>query len=140
MDLLFARGRAAIAEWAARSDDAAIASKTAADAIRQLEKERPPVGRVFAALLGAGVASVSGDEAVQKAILRDAMDRCEELEMALHYNCAKHRLGGVRGDTEGSSMIAEAELWMRDQDVINPRRLVATHIPGRFAPASKEGR
>jgi hypothetical protein len=140
MDSAFARGRAALANLAAaQADNEGMNSRKAvAESIRRLEGERPPLARAFRALLRAGLASVSGERDRVSTNLRDAMEECERLEMKLHYNCARYRLGELRGDSEGDAMVAEAELWLREQDVVNPKRMVAMKLPGIFKSSRNE--
>jgi eukaryotic-like serine/threonine-protein kinase len=124
-DAYFLRARCAVAS--SRVDEAARFA-------RKLDAERMPWTSVLASLVWAGVAGGRGDRASAVAHLRVAIERAEEVDMRLHAEVARLRLGallgsGAREGVEGAALSERARGWMADQGVVRPERIAAMLAP-----------
>jgi hypothetical protein len=95
-----------------------------------LERERMPWADALARLVRAGVAALRRDGTLAVRMLRDAVDRLEEVEMRLDAAAARRRLGELLGGAEGRDLVARANAWMTAQNVVNPSRMTAVCAPG----------
>ncbi|HEY5944940.1 MAG TPA: hypothetical protein VIV40_05585, partial [Kofleriaceae bacterium] len=121
-----------------------LAGHDRAQAAQQLQRARRFAKRLAlqpatyaksgAQLLDAQLAFVHGrtDEAI--AHLRACVRSFDELSMELHAAVSRLELGKLIGGDEGDAMRADAETWMRGQQIANSSRMAATLAPG-FYPA-----
>jgi hypothetical protein len=70
---------------------------------RQLDREKMPYAALYASILKAGIARVTGDRARTLGCLRAAIRLAEETSMVLHTSAARYRLGACSGGTRGGS-------------------------------------
>jgi hypothetical protein len=141
------RGRAALAHAAelaaltgGDSADLARFLDQAARCARQLAGEKPPLARVLARLIEASIADIRGQREQAIGALRAGLSACEEIELQVYAQAARYRLGQVVGGMDGAAIMAEAELWMREQEVANPHAFAVLHLPGLFRPPREAGR
>ncbi len=97
---------------------------------RALLRERADWAEALARLVCAGLAAARGDGAGAAELLRDAAARCDATAMRLYAECARRRLGELRGGDEGARLMAEADSWMAGQGVVSPERMAALLVPG----------
>jgi hypothetical protein len=122
-DAYFLRARCAVAS--SRVEEAARFA-------RKLDAERMPWTSVLASLVWAGVAGGRGDRAGTIAHLRVALERAEAVDMRLHAEVARLRLGALLGahdGGEGAALSEKARGWMADQGVVRPERIAAMLAP-----------
>jgi len=130
VDCLSMRARCALA-LAAR--DESLRSKlltTCRADQRQLAREGRRDTVAIAALLGAGIAYVEGDEGAARSLLTEAADVFDEAGQPLHAAIARFRLGALSGETADRAMLERAEEHMRAVGIGDPRQWVAIQAPG----------
>ena len=81
-------------------------------------------------MLRAGAAHLAGDRDGAVVQLEDARARLEHTNTRALEACVKYRLGELLGGDAGTSLRAEAELWMARQDIASPARTAALFLPG----------
>lgn len=130
VEILGLRARSALAL-------AAVSPATMAGLLDAAARDADRIGRQklghaapISRLLEAGVASLGGrtDRAVEA--LGDAIDGFDRLEMALHAAVARWRRSQLLGGTDGRSLRAAAESYMRSEAIKKPDRIVAMLAPG----------
>jgi predicted Ser/Thr protein kinase len=126
------RGRAALAVAARAADGRARAAfaRVAEKEARALEREGLPWAMAFALPLRAGVARLAGRDDEAAALLARAARALSAVDMGMHAAGARLAHAWLIGDAAAR---AEAEAWMRDQDVVRPERVAALVSPP-FAP------
>jgi hypothetical protein len=84
-------------------------------------------------LIRAGVAATRG--CIEEAA--DLADRAEvallSADMGLYAAAARRRRGELLGGDQGRALLEDADAWMSNQKVKNPRRLVDMLTPGKWA-------
>jgi eukaryotic-like serine/threonine-protein kinase len=86
--------------------------------------------RPISRLLAAGAASLGGRNDRALEALAEAIDGFDRLEMALHATAARWRRSQLLGGTDGRSLRAAAETYMRAEAIKKPDRMVAMLAPG----------
>ncbi|MCB9548784.1 MAG: AAA family ATPase [Myxococcales bacterium] len=130
-ELWHLRGRAAAAILATPDVDPAVALRARRVlklADKALRRGRVAVATPFADLLAAAVAWLDGDRERVRARLLAAVVRFEELDMALHVECARLCLGVLRLET------GPAEAALTARGVRSARRMAAVLVPGLVVP------
>jgi len=95
-----------------------------------LERERLPWAAALALTLRAGIAECNGDIGRACALLVEADRALGAVDMGIHAASARHAFGRLRAGAEGAAAIADAEAWMRSQDIRRPDRVAAIIYPG----------
>jgi eukaryotic-like serine/threonine-protein kinase len=121
---LWLRGRLAIV--AGGADAARKTSQT----IATLAHVDDPRARVAVALLAAGVAAMTGDDAAAARELREADRLATELAMTLHAAAARRRLGTLLGASEGTALVGAADAVIRAEGIADPARFTDWFVPG----------
>jgi hypothetical protein len=93
-----------------------------------------PWAEMLAEIVWASARLTEGDRAAAIGHLRSAVERADDVGMALHAAAARFQLGTILGHTEGRKLVEAAEDWMRGQDIRVPARFAAMLVPGRWAP------
>ncbi len=128
----YIRGRCAIASALAdttrRTRDLAEARRV----VRELEREPVSYSPPLAALLAAGIASVTGDRGEAARALRAAIALGTSAELGLQTEAARYQLGRLLGGEEGRDLLAHAERVYAVQGVRVPSRFVQMVAPGQF--------
>ena len=125
-------GRCAIADADA---DPAHGARRLADArrfARTLERERAAHSATLAAILTAGVASVTGDRDAAALSLRAAITLAEDADMRLQAAAARYQLGRLLGGQNGRDLVGRAETALSAQGVRATVRFASMLVPGRF--------
>ncbi|HVS30084.1 MAG TPA: protein kinase [Thermoanaerobaculia bacterium] len=133
MNVLDLRGKAALAaaeslEFPANRDHLL---KEVERAARRLEREGAEWACAVAALLMTGIA-------VRRGNIEEAVRELEELErafsrlsMALHAAVVQRRRGALIGGSEGASLFASSDEWMRGQKIADPEKFSYVIAPWR---------
>lgn len=108
--------------------------------VREIERERAPLGNLFALLLRTGIASLEHKQAKSIASKRSliianlqrACEQFESLNMPIYAAAAKWRLGEFVENSRGADWMKSACDWMTSQRIISPQRMTALFIPGDF--------
>ncbi|HUQ08554.1 MAG TPA: AAA family ATPase [Kofleriaceae bacterium] len=122
------RARAAIAA-ASQGIDVARTVKIATEAAALLEREPARWARPYAAMVRAGLAGVTGDQAERARLLAVAADGFASGDMVLASISARLRRGVALGGAEGAAQKALAIAELRDRTVKQPEKLAAMLAP-----------
>ena len=123
-ELLSLRGRALLAVAAAATTVDPLLLRVEADTLR-LHREGPPYARAWADLLGAGIASVRGDERACAHRFALAIERFEREGMKLEATAARARRADLLAVGGGD----EARAWLVEQGVVEPENLIRVFVP-----------
>jgi tetratricopeptide (TPR) repeat protein len=104
--------------------------RAAERAARQLERETKPLARASEQYIRAATAARRGESATARAELAGAADRFAVLDMRLLAAAMRRRLGHLTGGEQGRALIAQADSWMRGQQIQDPVRLTSAFAPG----------
>jgi hypothetical protein len=96
----------------------------------RLEREKNPWPVAIALLVRAGIAVLRGDRLGAAALLRDAAQRHDALDMPMEAAAARRRLGDFLGGEEGRALIEQADTELRTRGIVNPARMTAMLAPG----------
>lgn len=129
IEALCSRARAALA-LAATGGDAESLLLTASRDAAEISAKKRAWADSLAVLLRAGIAAVSGDGSDSHRLLRRAARKLDAANMALHAAAARRRLGAAMANADGRGLIAEADAWMRRQQIVDPVRMTAMLAPG----------
>ena len=130
-DAYYLRARAALASSATAARPAARLAEAERFA-RKLERQKMPWVDLLAESVRASLELARGNRVGAEEHLRAAIDRSEEVGMALHGACARYQLGRLLGDGEGRRLVEGAEDWMLSQDIRVPERMAGLMIPGNW--------
>jgi eukaryotic-like serine/threonine-protein kinase len=135
--MLHLRGRSAVAAAlvAEPRRRRSLLAQARADA-RRLERERVGYADGLAALVRAGVASLSDGRSPALASLRRAAAALDAAAMPLHAAAARRSEGLLLGGDAGAERIRAADAAFAAENVRNPARMTAMWIPGRFEPTA----
>ena len=109
-----------------RQDYLAYAERDA----RRIARSRMPWSDPLADLLAAAVRTCRGDQEDAAELLRRAIKGFSAADMACYAAVARRRFGELVGGVEGAQFIADADEWMRGQQVVRPERITAMLAPG----------
>ncbi len=101
---------------------------------RRLGRGRKQAYVALGSLLRGGVAAARGKRQRAIAWLETAAEQLGAADMGLHAATARRRLGQVVGGDRGKAMIEEADRWLAEHEVVNPRRTTDALAPGYPAP------
>jgi hypothetical protein len=121
--------RAGCALAAARETGRRQLIDTAEYEARRMERERMPWATALARVLRAGVAWGRGDAARAGVLLSEATGQLDAVHMPFFAWAARRCLGRLRGDEGGRALVKQADDWMAAQQIRNPARMVAMHLP-----------
>ena len=123
------RGRAAVAAAAAGHDRERLLRIADRDAAALLT-ERSPMAQATAPMTRAAVAYLRGDQRAAVRWLEQAVARTMLLGMMLHAAVARRRLGRLVGGDAGVALLAEADAWMAEQEIVDRDRVTEVFAPG----------
>ncbi len=103
----------------------------AARALRRLKRRTSPRLRWHVWRLEASLAATRGDRERAIALLSKAEASCATA-MAMLIDLLRRRRGELLGGEEGRALVAEADSAMRAQGMVDPARMAACFVPGRF--------
>jgi serine/threonine protein kinase/tetratricopeptide (TPR) repeat protein len=123
------RARCALA--AAAGGDSGLL-RQAETAVAIIEKENMPWANALALTIRAGIAAASDrrDEAI--ALLAESETQLTAAGMRLFATAASRRRGEALGGEPGRQLVAAADRQMAAQQIVNPSRVTAMLLPGRF--------
>ena len=98
--------------------------------LEQIGREPMSYAPPLAALLRAGLAAVSDDRAAVLESLAPAIYGLETAGMAIHANVARRCKGEWTGGPQGEATVAQAESFMRMQDIARPACWARMVAPG----------
>ena len=133
VESLFLRGRAALAfatQHGPRAPERARLVTCAERDARAIDAERMPYATPLASLLRAGAHALRGQMRESAALSAAAARAFDDAGMALFATAARRRHGEIVGGSEGAGETADADAWMRAQEVVNPTRMTALLAPG----------
>jgi serine/threonine protein kinase/tetratricopeptide (TPR) repeat protein len=128
IEALHLRARAALAT--ATSTDKKYLLKLTANMARLIAKEKIAWGQPLASLVQAGIAQQEGKSAKAINLLSEALEHFDLADIDLYAAATRHRLGELVGGERGRQLIAEAETWMRKQEIKNPTAMTRMLAPG----------
>jgi len=82
------------------------------------------------ALIRAGVAQQRVQTSVTSELLKKAIQGFEVADMGLYSAAARRRLGETTGGVAGSTLVADADAWMRNQGIEKPELMTRMLAPG----------
>ena len=88
------------------------------------------VAPALTSLLSAGVCQLRGQLEEAQIKLDAAVREFNSVDMALHRECARYELGELIGGGEGAQLQEQAQKWMLEREVVNPRKFAASQAPG----------
>jgi hypothetical protein len=99
---------------------------------RWLRRAPPDYAHAWGAVADAGIWAVRGDRERAAAALEEAIAGLEAAHDRFAAACARMRLGVLLGsvDDKGRMLIEVGEAFMREQGVVDPRRIAAALVPG----------
>ena len=123
------RARCALA---AAADGMEILVPEAEKAAAVIEKENMPWANPLARTIRAAIAAGAGRPAEAISLLEKAEQELLTAEMRLYAAAARRRRGELSGGESGRALIASADEQMAAQDIVDPARIAAMLLPGRF--------
>ncbi len=126
---LFLRARCALAA-AAEGGGAMKRWRLAMRDAGRLAREKPAYCRPMVDQIRATRAHLLGDDRSAELGLQRAAAGFAAADMHLAAAAARWRGGELTGGDEGRAQVAEARVWMRDQAIRRPDRMVALLAPG----------
>lgn len=132
VDSMYLRARTALAAaiHANRSRERERLLKSAEQMAGRIAKERMPWSDPLVPLIRAPIANYHGDASRATALLSEAVRGFDQTDMRLRAMAARRRLGQSLGGDRGRELIAEADGWMRSQEIRNPALLTRMLAPG----------
>lgn len=100
--------------------------------LKLIEKENMPWGNAFAQQIRASIAAARGDREQAITHAANAEAGFEAVDMALYAAMLRRRRGELMGGSEGEALIESADVWMRGQQIKNPRAMADMLAPGRW--------
>lgn len=128
LEALQLRGRATVAACAVRRDEGKL--RSVEKMARRMEKVKMTWSKPYATLLRAAVAEQLTDGENATRLLSQALEMFERAEMGLYAAATRRRLGERLGGERGQQLITEADAWMIEQKIKNPKALVRMLAPG----------
>lgn len=125
------RARAAL-EAATRARSSGRLLRRAERDARRMKRERTHWGDAFAASILAGTAATRGRHAKAVEHLRSAIGKLDEIGYVLRGAAARMRAGALLGGSEGDTLVEAGRAAMRAEEVVDPDRMAALYVPGRF--------
>jgi serine/threonine protein kinase/tetratricopeptide (TPR) repeat protein len=98
---------------------------------RRLRGETQPWATVMADLVQVGLHAANGEREEAISLLRHAIARLDQYEMALYAAAARGLLGDLMGGADGQALVAEAADWMATAGVRDGRRFSRILVAGR---------
>jgi len=132
VDSLYLQARTALAAGiqSNRSSDRERMLKAAERLASSIAKERMPWSDPLVPLILAPIASYRGDASRAAALLSDAVRGFDQTDMRLRAMAARRRLGQSLGGDRGRELIAEADEWMHNQEIMNAALMTRMLAPG----------
>jgi hypothetical protein len=123
------RARCALAAAASGAIDLLPQAELAAAIV---EKENMPWANPLARTVRAGIAALLGRRDAAASLLEESEAQLTAAQMGLFAAAARRRRGELTGGETGRGLIASADRQMASQQIVNPSRMTAMLLPGRF--------
>lgn len=130
LEAMHLQARAALATAVADKQVARQRFRVAETMAKRIARERMPWSDPFVALIRAAIANSKGDSAAARTLLSDAIERFDLADMHLYAMAARRRLGQLTNGERGAELQREADKWMADQKIHQPRRMTQMLAPG----------
>ena len=132
VDSLYLQARTALAAaiHAKVAGKSEMLLKVAERMARRIAKERMPWSDPLAPLIRAPIAHNRGNASQAATLLSEAVKGFDEADMRLRAMTARRRFGQTLGGDRGRELIAEADEWMRNQEIKNPVLMTRMLAPG----------
>ena len=130
MEALQLRTRAALAMLQHDPQGHAHLHDVAEADVEQIGREPMRYAPPLAALLRASLAAVRGDAAAALESLAPAIYGLETTNMTIHATVARRCKGQWIAGPQGEAIVAQADAYMRMQDIVAPARWAAMMAPG----------
>ncbi len=125
IDALLLRGLVAAATSRRNPRRLEVAGRNAA----ALEAIGRPTAQAASLLLRGQIALAHGRSDEARSHLEAAAAGFDAAEVHLHAECARRRLGELRGGEMGRAMIARVDRWMESQGIADPARFASVFAP-----------
>jgi serine/threonine protein kinase/tetratricopeptide (TPR) repeat protein len=129
IEAMHLQARAALAT-AASSKNKKHRLKVSENMARRIAKEKIAWALPFASLVRAGIAHQQGESSKAVNLLSEAIEHFDLADIDLYAAAARRRLGETLGNERGRQLIAEADTWMRKQEIKNPAAMTGMLAPG----------
>jgi len=96
----------------------------------RIAKEQMPWSDPLVPFIMAPIAVNRGDDSRAAALLSEAVEGFDRVDMRLRAMTARRRLGQTLGGDRGRELIDEADNWMRAQEIKNPALMARMLAPG----------
>lgn len=104
--------------------------RVAENMAHRIAKEKIAWALPFASLVRAGIAHQEGESSKAVNLLSEAVENFDLADIDLYAAAARRRLGETVGSERGRQLVAEADNWMRKQEVKNPVAMTRMLAPG----------
>ncbi len=91
-----------------------------------------PFSRASASAVRAAAAACRGERDAARVLVAEAEARFAALDMKHYVAAARRRRGELLGEERGRALIVSADMEMRAEGVVNPARMAAALLPGRW--------
>jgi hypothetical protein len=98
--------------------------------MRRIAREGLPWSQPLAERIRAALAAAAGHESEAAQMLERAAAGFDAVNMRLFAAAARRRRGQLVGGDEGRLLMAQADDWMREQQISNHQRMSALYMPG----------
>ncbi|CAN5744264.1 hypothetical protein BH18ACI4_BH18ACI4_10440 [soil metagenome] len=129
IEAMHLRARAALAT-ASGSNDKKHRLKVAEDMAQRIAREKIAWAIPFASLVRAGIAHRQGESSNAVKHLSEAGENFDLADIDLYAAATRRRLGEILESERGRQLIAEADAWMREQEIKNPAAMTRMLAPG----------
>jgi hypothetical protein len=123
------RARSALAAARQAADPEALLRSARHD-MRRIDQEGLPWSRPLAERIRAALAAAAGRKSEAAQMLQRAAADFEMANMGLFAASARRRQGELVGGDQGRLLIAQADDWMRQQQITNHQRMATLYMPG----------
>jgi eukaryotic-like serine/threonine-protein kinase len=129
IEAMHLQARAALAT-AATNNDKKHRLKVTENMAQRIAKEKIAWALPFASLVRAGIAHQEGESSKAVNLLSEAVENFDLADIDLYAAATRRRLGEIVGSERGRQLIAEADTWMRKQEIKNPTAMTRMLAPG----------
>lgn len=104
--------------------------KVAEKMAQRIAKEQIAWAMPFASVVRAGVAHQRGEASEAVGLLSEAAENFDLADIDLYAAATRRRLGEALGSERGRQLVAEADAWMRNQEIQDPAAMTRMLTPG----------
>jgi hypothetical protein len=129
IEAMHLKARAALAT-AGTSNHKEYRLKVAETMAHRIAKEQIAWAMPFASVVRAGVAHQRGKASQAVGLLSEAAENFDLADIDLYAAATRRRLGEALGSERGRQLVAEADAWMRNQEIRDPAAMTRMLTPG----------